>query len=595
MMPILNPRRTYRLEPLLLWLFLVVNCLFLTAAISIIYVYMSRVIVSEESKSRTYILNQLNDQLSMRMQEVEDTALTVSSHPALLRALSYGYNKSFDYYQSRDEIIQVIKHYVFSRAGFNSIYVYTHKFDTVLDDREPIFPMSMMPLEEIPGRDDDSRWTNGHLDTYGYSNAKVVLSLVRRLVNYNGDLAGYLKINIQQSYLTSFFEESGLDNRGEIFILNDNGQIVLDITNKQDGNSRILQKMSLTKPDNPMGGYESLQINGKNYLIVYSPPNHTRWRLVEIIPYTELYRNLYLVRNILLLVGAFNTLLFYIFARFFSKRITGMIASLLNGFRQVENGNFDIKMQRHFVAEIQMLYEGYDTMAKRLKMLLQRVEQEHREKLGAEIHSLLSQINPHFLYNTLDMINWMAITKGVPEVSEMIGKLARYFRIGLNKGDLFILLGEELEHGRLYNDIQKIKYKDRVLFTEHVHPDHKGLYVPKFILQPFIENALIHGLNNDDPRQNMRIMVSSEIVDNKLKLTIENDGNPLRSACSVEEPHFRPKLPNSGGYGMKNVQERIRLHFGQSFGVTIKGLGTHGVKVEILLPVLTAPQSTRTR
>lgn len=162
----------------------------------------------------------------------------------------------------------------------------------------------------------------------------------------------------------------------------------------------------------------------------------------------------------------------------------------------------------------------------------------------------------------------------------MIGKLSKLFRISLSEGQLFILFGEELEHGRLFHELQRERYKNNIRFLQQVSHPHKTLYVPKLILQPFIENAVKHGFNGslhhaDKP---MEICIHTEVKQGTFYIYIDNNGNRLSDSFMKE------RNETSTGYGVRNVRERIQMYFGPEYGVELRDLDAGGVRVTIKLP-----------
>jgi two-component system sensor histidine kinase YesM len=220
--------------------------------------------------------------------------------------------------------------------------------------------------------------------------------------------------------------------------------------------------------------------------------------------------------------------------------------------------------------------------------LLEQLQEEHHAKREAEFAALQSQINPHFLYNTLDMINWMAATRGVHEISVLSTKLAKLFRISLSKGRTFIPLREELEHCILYMDLQQARFKDKFTYRIEVPPDLQSYLVPKLILQPFIENAIIHGFGGQDVEKPEITIQASEVMDqsrSSLRLLIEDNGKGMQQpvhhvpALAPQAAVSKPDADGNSGYGIGNVMQRIQLYFGREYGVKVESRSS-GAKKE---------------
>ncbi|WP_165972421.1 sensor histidine kinase [Paenibacillus piri] len=571
--------RSVNIRPLLLFLFLSINFVYLIAIILLVYVHMFRVIVDEASQTRRLLLNELNKQVTLTMRGVEETAINISTHPVLLNALTYKTDSTLEYFRAKKEISDMINHFVFTSPNFSSIRIYT---DNLITDGTPSGAIPLAPLSEyewdnLAQTGKSSIWIKSHKDLAVFDKDTEVLSFVKVLKNAHNEFAGYLKINLKVSYLIS----SVLDRNGtgSKLILDSSGQIIsvindpLHVQNQYDYKE---SKVSIEK------SYAHVMINNVSYLEVFSEPNYYGWSIIETIPYEELFRNLNSIKKVLLFVGALGVLLSFVVSYYLSRKMTSFVSGMLHSFEQVECGRFNIPQSKYVIYEVQQVYNGFHKMMNRLHMLLAHLEIEQKQKLNAELNARLAQINPHFLYNTLDAIHWMAIQKGADEAGAMTAKLSRLFRIGLSQGKLFILLGEELEHGFLYYELQREKYKNDIRLIMDVPAFHKLLFIPKLILQPFIENAIIHGFvkslhHSGNP---LVIRIHTSLDENNLFIFIDNNGNALGASG-----YYNIETKTQSGYGIKNIRERINLNFGHDFGVDIQELHpSEGVRVTIKLP-----------
>ena len=328
-----------------------------------------------------------------------------------------------------------------------------------------------------------------------------------------------------------------------------------------------------------------LDIDGEKYLRIAAAQSPAGWRLVDFIPVEDVYRNVNQLRNFILLIAGIVMLLTVPAATFLSRKITMPILRLTAGFKKVETGNFNMRMEPNLIMEFSYLSQSYNSMVEQLHMLMHRLEEEHRLKREVELRLLQSQINPHFLYNTLDMINWMAAVKGVHEVSRMASRLAKLFRISLSKKGPFVMLDEELDHALVYVQIQQARFYDQFEFIDDIPESFKGYCVPRIILQPFIENAIAHGFTKAMKDKAKVIVSAKQAQDDRFMLIVEDNGQGLRKNW---QEHVEQAGQN--GHGIANVDQRIKLYFGPEYGVRLMPREPHGVRVEILLPVMTSPQ-----
>ncbi|WP_158560861.1 cache domain-containing sensor histidine kinase [Paenibacillus contaminans] len=580
----------WRLQPLLLLAFVLFTGAMLLITTAIIYFGVSRVITEQTSETRLQLIAEMQKQLTARFREVEETALSISTHPKIIEAFS---NKPADPYDNitiRKEVNQIVDRFWFAKASIKSIQIYSDRFDELAGmSSEHNLPLSLMSWLEDKDRLDqsDALWVKSHMEPNVQYNPKPVVTYISKIFTDKGGVGGYLAIHVAEETVFDLFKDRKRQ-AGTIVLLDSGGRLISQSGSSNDGGfdptarPKWLTELLLLQDE----GYKSAKIGGTSSLILFSAPNHAQWRILEMIPADELYRGVRTIRNIVLAIGLLGILLSFPAASYLSKRIIRPIPELLAGFKQIQGGNFNTQAaEQNPIVEFNQLSQSFNRMAAQLKELLAQLREEHRAKRQAEYAALQSQINPHFLYNTLDMINWMAARKGAHDVSQMASKLAKLFRISLSKGKTFIKLGDELEHGLLYAQIQQARFKDRFTYESYAEPALKELYVPKLILQPFIENAIIHGFPKQLERQGV-VKVSAELRgESVLCLIIEDNGYGLPADWNGKGSEYgSPNADGTSGYGIGNVRQRIELYFGKAYTVQLTGCGTAGVRVEITLP-----------
>jgi sensor histidine kinase YesM len=214
-------------------------------------------------------------------------------------------------------------------------------------------------------------------------------------------------------------------------------------------------------------------------------------------------------------------------------------------------------------------------MASQLTMLMEQVKEESRAKREAQTSLLEAQIKPHFLYNTLDMIHWRALDYEAKDISRMIVQLSKLLRIGLSGGRLFIRVRDELEHARCYVSIQSERLPFSIQYEERIDPRIRGCHIPKIILQPFIENAVMHGHPSEGTLRIHVCIAPAEGSVADITIRIADNGQGLPEGWNMEDAR---------GIGVRNVHQRIQLYCGQRYGVQLRNGGSGGVEVEITLP-----------
>ena len=252
--------------------------------------------------------------------------------------------------------------------------------------------------------------------------------------------------------------------------------------------------------------------------------------------------------------------------------------------KQVAKGNLAVRSDVKTGDELGMLSDSLNTMIDKINELLEQVTKEQVRLRKAEFELLQSQINPHFLYNTLDAIIWLAEAGEQKRVVSMVRSLSEFFRTSLNQGKDIISVKEELLHVRSYLEIQQVRYQD-ILNYEIDVPEELGRYrIPKITIQPLVENALYHGIKNK--RGSGKIEIRGKQEEQQFVIEIEDNGIGISKErlWQVQEGIQRKVLTGKDIYGLYNVNERIRLNFGESYGIAIESIYGEGTVVRIVLP-----------
>jgi two-component system sensor histidine kinase YesM len=243
--------------------------------------------------------------------------------------------------------------------------------------------------------------------------------------------------------------------------------------------------------------------------------------------------------------------------------------------------------------EIAELGMSFNVMVGKIKELLDAKIKEHENLKKAELRALQAQINPHFLYNTLDAIIWMAEAKKIEQVVELVSVLSRFFRITLSKGKDWITVREEIEHVESYLAIQKVRYRDILDYRIEVPDNLRDGEILKLTLQPLVENALYHGIKNK--RNGGTIIVrAQQLDDDRLQIQIKDNGigmtqERLAQIQALLEGDSGDEVISESGYGVNNVNQRIKLYYGKAYGLTIESEYMHGACVSVVIPLQRAP------
>ncbi|WP_139903460.1 sensor histidine kinase [Clostridium thermarum] len=393
---------------------------------------------------------------------------------------------------------------------------------------------------------------------------------------------GVLVVDMNFSAIEAVCNTVSLGERGYVYIIDDNEnyiyhpqQQLINVGLKKEYNRDVLIYSSGNFIYDTDGELRSVTVNTSYY---------TYWKLVGVSFMDEIIsarRNIvhYIRWSII-----FGIIFFLIIGIFVSAKISKPIRELERSMRLVEKGNFDIHINVTGEEEVVKLSNTFNKMVTRIRELMDQIVLEQEAKRKSEFEALQSQINPHFLYNTLDSIVWMAENEKQEDVVTMVTALAKLFRISISKGKNIITVEQEIEHARNYLIIQKIRYKNKFDYEIHVQEEALRYKTLKLILQPVIENSIYHGIEYMVDKG--LIKISAEIVHNKLLFTVSDNGlgmppEVLESLLSKES-----KSNKGSGVGVKNVHERIQLSFGKEYGLQIESEQEVGTIVKLLLPLI---------
>ena len=402
--------------------------------------------------------------------------------------------------------------------------------------------------------------------------------------------SGVLLVDMSFSGIEQVCRDVTLGEGGYLYLINGDGEIIYH-PRQQLIYAGLLEENNLTAAGYRDGSHVE-RFQGQSRQVTVKTVGYTGWKLVGVAPTSNV-----LGSSPQLFLFGLSLLLFAIFLMAFlnfliSARISDPIRRLERSVKELESG-LDVEIEEGGCYEVQRLGHAIRSMVSTMRHLMDDIIRQESQKRRSELEVLQSQINPHFLYHTLDSVIWMTEAGQQQEAIQMVTSLARFFRISLSRGKNIIPLADELEHARHYMNIQQIRYKNKFTTQIEALPGAEELYTLKLIVQPILENAIYHGMASaeDDGRICVRAFREGE----SLVIDIEDNGLGMRpevAASLLDED--RPEVRTSGsGTGVRNVHRRIRLTFGEGYGLTIMSEPDEGTLVRIRLPALTREEAAR--
>ncbi|WP_051226832.1 sensor histidine kinase [Butyrivibrio sp. MC2013] len=435
-----------------------------------------------------------------------------------------------------------------------------------------------------------------------FKGSELVIPVVYRFRISQQDL--YIVVSLQQSEIEKFLKDT-YDSYDSIFIADAKGENVLGY---DEDKAAILA--GFEELDEEMKALcREVEYNGENYLATLAVMSGSGWKICALKKADSLVGDLKQLRIfilILMLVSvAVSIVLIVIVVRGMTAPL-GRLSELMN--RASKSENFDKRFDYPYTDEIGALGQSFNYMTDKIDHLIgelganieelreekERVKLVELQKRKAELKALQAQINPHFLYNTLNAITWQATDSEVPEIAVLSNSLGKFYRVSLSGGREVITIGEELEHVRNYLRIQGIRYKDKLQYEMDIEDGVESLYTIKLIIQPLVENAIYHGIKPKEGIGHIKISVRRLVQAGKrlLQILVEDDGEGIKEdrLIVIRRGLTSGYAGQGDGYGIYNVNERLKLGYGDDYGLTIDSVSHKGTRAIILMPIMTTEE-----
>ncbi len=395
---------------------------------------------------------------------------------------------------------------------------------------------------------------------------------------------GILLVEYNFQTLVNISKSTNLGDGGAIYILDSDYSMIYSM---QNGTSPYLREKQLECISDLIIGNTILKDGNISYSIYVQTLTNTRWKIGICPNVTQAFHDQMIYDISIVGIGLFILLIAIMLATIISKRVTTPIGVLEKSMKELEDGNFDIVSkidEKHSQVEIVRLNKNFNNMIARIKRLMDKVVEEQTAQRKSELKALQNQINPHFLYNTLDSIVFMAESGQMDEVRTMVVALAKFFRISISKGKTIITVKEELEHVKNYMIIESIRYKDTFTFHIDLEEGCEDFLAMKLMLQPFVENSIYHGLKNLEDEGIIDIKVYKE--DDFLYYVVKDNGYGMRKS-KIDELYERMRNDDvTNSVGIKNVYQRLKLYFGDKADIIIESELDEYTKFIIKTPII---------
>ena len=409
-----------------------------------------------------------------------------------------------------------------------------------------------------------------------------VISLSRgvELTNSGKMSEGILLVDMDFSGIRQLFAKVNSQNMGYVYLMDSNGKIIYHPRQNLIFSDRIQENNEVAKGYDDGAHRETFE--GEDRMVAVKTVGYTGWKIVSVMPMEKFLGDFSRTRTMAVMIIIVAILVMIFANQFVAIRVAKPLRSLEDSLTGI---GIDKEPQIYIGGppEIQHLGETIRSMVKQLRQLTDDIVKEQEEKRKSELDALQSQINPHFLYNTLDSIMWMIEAEKYEDAISMVQALSRLFRISLSKGKNIITIGEELQHAKNYLDIQKYRYKNKFTSYFEIEEGIEKYKTIKLIIQPLIENAIYYGMEYMDG--DGEIYVRAYTKDSDLFIEVEDNGLGMQKEQVENILTDGTRIRSKGsGIGIRNVHQRIQLYFGTEYGLEILSEPDEGTTVRIHLP-----------
>lgn len=504
--------------------------------------------------------------------DIENVAFYINGNntiQASLKAEKQVVGNRVAYYELHSDIRQILASYVLLRQEINAICIHSES------GREYTYTKTRNgPSLDITRyiRDEKQYWA---VD-------KNHIVLMKKLYAFpTQSLLGYIALDVNAKSLYDIIADIDLTKSGRIFLVNEEGRILA--TESETLSGELLDEPYSNFLGENEAFYNNVRVGNTYYSVYNSGAISNGWYMVLAIPRDYYMRDITKLKNVIIPITLTTAFLTALLSILVSRGITRPIRFLSGAMENFGQGNFDINCQVDSEDEIGRLSHTFNQMVMDMNSLVNTVYEQKVMKQEAQMKSLQMQINPHFLYNTLDTINWMARIRHVDEIGDMVAALSNMMRYSLEKKS-FVRLGEEVKSLKDYIAIQNYRYRDKMVAEIEIDESLMSLYIPRLLIQPILENAIVHGI--EEKLDKGHILVAARREDEDLYIQIMDDGVGMteETMSHILMEDYSMKKSGHTSIGVVNVNRRIQMIYGKDYGLLVQSVLGAGTKITIHIP-----------
>lgn len=572
-MKLLSSKMMKKLRVQIAFHYLITSALTLLAMGFILYTSISSIVLREAVTTTEMAVDKSGMYIDLYIDRLKAVSSLLSENPQLVSYLSAEERDPLD----KEDLYKMIETTIASDAFIKSIIIVSKDGQILSNERNLNMSMSSDMMKEqwyTSAIQSGSKpvLTSARMQNFSMDKDRWVISISREMKNTQGENIGVLLIDIEYKVIDDYLTNLELGKTGFSFIINDKSEVVY---HKDPVYFRDVAKQNTLR--NIVANQESYDKKQNTLTHTYSLKN-ADWLLVGVSSQDGLLAIKKQLLEIFLLVGIVLQIIAAISVGLFAGKITAPFQKLEKVMQDIEYGLTEVPVDDKGCYEAQSLARHFNLMIRKIEKLMQEITEKEKRLRTSEINVLHSQINPHFLYNTLDTIVWMAEFNNSEKVIEITKALAQFFRLSLSGGKELTTVENELDHVRQYLFIQKERYGDQLTYDIVCDEALVQMQMPKILVQPIVENALYHGIRGMARQGHIEIRAEESYQD--ILLIVKDNGEGF----NINDNTNTNNVAKLGGVGIKNVDERIKLYYGEAYGVAIDSIVGSGTTVTIKIP-----------
>ena len=556
-------------------------------------IYLNSVKTKAQSYSY-YMISQMIKNTDSYFEGIESIALSLAyNHYIQKIADSNAENKDFYSYKDAEYIDNALKLFVYSRSNLqiavfmeNDVSSFFTLYTSINQNPNYNFKKDKWYTEAKNSKERRIILLDNPQNYYAEKDRKPVYTMVYKIhSSFTQDVIGYVLMDIDKVQFEDFFKNEYLDIEHTI-ILDEKENIVYSYP--ENTSFRIAQYL----PSNQKWGYFSKEIHSDEYMVIFGTSEYSKWKIVNVLPYKSILKDVDRLKTLFILISLSLFVVTITISYRFSERITAPLVQLSHGMEKIKNGEFQFTIPATSGDEIGALVQDFNSMTNQIDYLMKKNETIELIRKETELQALQHQINPHFLYNTLEIVIGLSSENENKKVIAVCKNLGNMFRYNLNSQRV-VSIRDELNHIRSYTQILEYRFEDKFKVEYFINPDVYEYKTVKFILQPFVENTISHGFKKITRDGLLSLHVDWH--EEQIRFTIMDNGsgiaeeklNEIHSALLHYGENSIEKSDIPRHLGIANVFMRLKLLFQDRFRFSIESIEGQGTTVIIEIPPIT--------